>query len=216
MRNSDRRFRESKVWLISFVLSVMLHLTLSIYWWGEEIFTLPAADNQGVDNSGDQSELSVIRVVRIQPPAQNQVVRPVTPRIVLEVLPSVEMEVIPSIEVSSPFSDVLGYAKERSLLTIPTAGNQGLGARSTPTTPPLPRGIVVPQFIGGLDIEEIEIGVFIDEEGRVVSDSTRIVSPTMSSSFYSQLIEQATEWIFDPATRAGKAVSSWFFYTIRM
>ena len=103
MRNSDRRFRESKVWLISFVLSVMLHLTLSIYWWGEEIFTLPAADNQGVDNSGDQSELSVIQVVRIQPPAQNQVVRPVTPRIVLEVLPSVEMEVIPSLEVSAPF-----------------------------------------------------------------------------------------------------------------
>jgi len=180
------------------------------------MFTPTNLADQGAESSDDRSRLSMMQVVRIQPLVQNQVVRPMVPRIVLEVLPVLEIEVIPSIEVSSPLLDGLGDAKERLLVTIPTVGSQDSGIGSALTTPPLPRGIVVPQFMEGLDVEEIEIGVFVDEGGRVVADSTRVISPTTSSSFNSQLIEQATEWIFDPATRAGKAVSSWFFYTIRM
>jgi hypothetical protein len=189
MRNPDGRFLKDKVWIASFFLSAILHATFFFFWWGEEVPFTADLVHQGA-TSVALSPSSVMQVVRIQSATQNAV--------------------------SSLLLNDIGEIKGRPLVSAPDLEGQDLGIGSAFTTPPLPRGIVIPQFNKELDVEEIEVGVFVDKEGRVVADSTRIVSPVNSISFSSQLIEQAAEWIFDPATKAGKAVSGWFFYTIKM
>jgi hypothetical protein len=215
MRNPDGRFLKDKVWIASFFLSAILHATFFFFWWGEEVPFTADLVHQGA-TSVALSPSSVMQVVRIQSATQNAVVRPVVPRVVFEGPPVLEIEVAASIEVSSLLLNDIGEIKGRPLVSAPDLEGQDLGIGSAFTTPPLPRGIVIPQFNKELDVEEIEVGVFVDKEGRVVADSTRIVSPVNSISFSSQLIEQAAEWIFDPATKAGKAISGWFFYTIKM
>jgi hypothetical protein len=52
--------------------------------------------------------------------------------------------------------------------------------------------------------------------GRVVADSTRLDPPTRDGDFNKRLVREAAEWIFRPAVREGKPVSSWFPYRIKM
>ena len=61
-----------------------------------------------------------------------------------------------------------------------------------------------------------KILAFVDENGLVVSDSTRLEPPTSDGSFNQRLIREASEWVFQPAQQEGRAVPSWFPYRIRM
>jgi len=54
----------------------------------------------------------------------------------------------------------------------------------------------------------------VNERGRVIADSTRLDPPTRSRDLNRQLIREASEWMFRPAVREGKAVSSWYPYKI--
>jgi hypothetical protein len=58
------------------------------------------------------------------------------------------------------------------------------------------------------------VWVFVDERGRVVSDSTRLEPPTSDRDFNQRLIHSAAEWTFRPALRGGNLVASWFPYTL--
>ena len=76
--------------------------------------------------------------------------------------------------------------------------------------------MIIPPRNRDLRDTEVQVWVFVDENGLVVSDSTRLDPPTRDSSFNQRLIREASDWVFQPAQQEGKAVSSWFPYRIRM
>ena len=63
---------------------------------------------------------------------------------------------------------------------------------------------------------QIQVWVFVDERGRVVADSTRLRPPTRDRGYNRRLIDEAAEWVFEPAQQDGQPVASWFPYTISM
>ena len=82
--------------------------------------------------------------------------------------------------------------------------------------PPSPRGMIIPPANRSLRGQEVQVWVFVNELGRVVADSTQLRPPTSDRDFNSRLVREASEWIFEPAKKGGKAVGSWFPYTISM
>ena len=82
--------------------------------------------------------------------------------------------------------------------------------------PPSPRGIIMPPSNRNVRGQRIEVWVFVNERGRVVADSTQLRPPTSDGDFNARILREATEWVFEPAKEGGRAVSSWFPYTISM
>jgi hypothetical protein len=84
--------------------------------------------------------------------------------------------------------------------------------------PPNPRGLIIPPSdrpnrVRGKDVE---VHVFVSETGAVVPDSTRLYPPTGDRRFDDRLIQDASEWVFEPARRGGDAVASWTVYTLSL
>lgn len=79
-----------------------------------------------------------------------------------------------------------------------------------------PRGLIPPPNHDDLKGTEITIWVFVSEQGRVVADSTRLDPPTRNSKLNRQIIGEAAEWLFYPATRKGEPIAAWFSYTVSM
>ena len=82
--------------------------------------------------------------------------------------------------------------------------------------PASPRGMIIPPTNKSLRGTEVQVWVFVDERGRVVSDSTRLDPPTRDRGFNRRLIREAAEWVFRPAVQEGSPVASWFPYRISM
>jgi hypothetical protein len=83
--------------------------------------------------------------------------------------------------------------------------------------PPSPRGLILPPSDrpGRVRGQEIDVWVFVDHQGKVVSDSTRLdPSTTGDRKFDDRLKKQAAEWVFEPARRGGRVIAEWFRYTI--
>jgi hypothetical protein len=76
--------------------------------------------------------------------------------------------------------------------------------------------MIMPPANRSLRGRQVEVWVFVDEAGRVVADSTRLRPPTPDRDFNRRLIEEAAEWVFDPARQHGRPVAAWFPYTISM
>jgi hypothetical protein len=84
----------------------------------------------------------------------------------------------------------------------------------SPLVPPSPRGMIIPPRHEEFRKTEVTVWVFIDERGRVVSDSTRLEPPTSNEGLNRALRREAAEWIFSPARQNGRAVPAWFPYVI--
>jgi hypothetical protein len=82
--------------------------------------------------------------------------------------------------------------------------------------PASPRGMIIPPANRNLRGTVVQVWVFVDEAGRVVSDSTRLDPPTRDRDFNRRLIREASEWVFRPARQEGRVVASWFPYRISM
>jgi len=63
---------------------------------------------------------------------------------------------------------------------------------------------------------KLDVWVFVDATGRVVPDSTRLDPPTSDRGFNRRIIQQAAEWVFDPAMKDDEPIAAWFPYTISM
>lgn len=82
-------------------------------------------------------------------------------------------------------------------------------------TPPVARGVIMPPT--DRDVRgELEVWVFVNEEGRVVADSTRLEPPTSDREFNEQVIREAAHWMFEPAREGGEPVAAWWFYRVSM
>jgi len=94
-------------------------------------------------------------------------------------------------------------------------GDGGTGAEGLfRLVPPSPRVLIVPPTNRRLRGKQVEVWVFVDVAGKVVADSTRLNPPTSDGSFNRRLMEEAAEWVFNPATLSGEPVAGWFPYSI--
>jgi hypothetical protein len=146
--------------------------------------------------------------------------RPIVPPLIP--LPSVEVEpieILPEVglDLSALAGDRPGTDDAPGI-----EGGEGRGDGGTAEEglrrliPPSPRGMIMPPTNDRLKGTQIQVWVFVDERGRVVPDSTRLRPPTRDRGYNRRLIDEAAEWVFEPAQQGGQPVASWFPSTISM
>ncbi|HKJ02024.1 MAG TPA: hypothetical protein VJ997_06200 [Longimicrobiales bacterium] len=216
----ERRRQERKIWRTGLLLSLVVHLLLFLEWQGPVIPDSPfsargprAGDYRAAGGSMEAMNLSV--------PASRPIIRPPVPL-------AVEIEVEPVVIAADPAPDpasVLGEAPGRGTGTgsgDASGAGPGRGGGGNADEglyrlePPTPRGMIIPPANKNLKGTTVEVWVFVNEQGRVVPDSTRLNPPTKDGGFNQRLMREAAEWVFRPATKAGQAVASWFPYQISM
>ena len=212
----DRRRRERSAWRKGLVVSVLLHLIIFLGWNGNVIPSSPfaAAGPRAGDNRAAAGSLQALNV---RTPPSRPIIQPPVPLAVNVEVEPVEWE---DEEEYDPAS-VLG---EKPVLDegqgLESGSGEGDGGNeeegSYRLQPATPRGMIIPPTNRDLHGTEVQVWVFVDERGRVVSDSTRLDPPTRDRGFNRRLIEEASGWTFRPAVQEGKAVSSWFPYKITM
>ena len=213
LSNAERRFAERRYWQNGFVASVVVHLFVFFFWWGEGPLESPfaAAGPRAGDNRAASGGMQTVSL-RIPP------LRPIIPpRIPLPTVePVLEVEMEQEIETVS----ILGDRPGNDGPGLAEGDGRGDGGNAADgffrLVPPSPRGMIIPPANRSLRGQEVQVWVFVNELGRVVADSTRLRPPTSDRDFNSRLVREASEWIFDPAKKGGKAVGSWFPYTISM
>lgn len=209
---------------MALVASVVVHLVLVLIWRDAALPVSPfaAAGPRAGDIRAAGGSMEAIEFTTVAP-------EPVIPEPipVPEITPidPVELDPEPEVDHSLP-ADLVGDAIEPGFDTGSgtAAGADADGAGDGGTsdeglfqiTPPSPRGMIMPPSNRNLRGQEVEVWVFVDTEGRVVPDSTRLSPPTPDRDFNRRLIREAAQWVFEPARRSGTAIAAWFPYTISM
>ena len=106
---------------------------------------------------------------------------------------------------------LLGFPGEATM-----SGNTNAIEGSLSRIPATPRNIIIPSNKNDLRGKEIQVWVFVDEDGNVIADSTYLEPAGGDPDFNQHLILEAAEWLFRPATWAGEPIASWFTYRISM
>lgn len=229
----DRRERERKVWRVGLLLSVLFHLLLLFVGPPASLPESPfaAAGPRADDDRAAQGTVVALQLsaappdAAIPPPEEVFVEVEVDPP---EIEP--EPDALPEVEPDPPELPEPGTGTTQGSDPDPdpvtgdagTATGTGQGDGGTTDegrfrlVPPTPRGLIIPPTNSRLRGQEVQVWVFISEEGRVVPDSTRLEPPTSDRRFNEQIIREAAQWIFQPARQDGRAVASWFPYTISM
>ncbi len=215
LSNAERRLAERRFWRNGLVASVVVHPLVFFFWWGESPPQSPfaAAGPRAGDNRAASGGMQTVSL-RIPPP--RPIIPPRIPLPTTEPVLQIEMEMEQEIETASILGDRPGTDGPG------LAGGDGRGDGGNAAegffrlVPPSPRGMIIPPANKSLRGQEVQVWVFVNELGRVVADSTRLRPPTSDNDFNNRLVREASEWIFEPAKKGGKAVGSWFPYTISM
>jgi hypothetical protein len=197
-------------------VSVLVHAALFFGWQGTVIPVSPfsAAGPRAGDNKAAKGAMQALNM---SVPASRPIRRPPVPLAVAIEVEPVEFDAEPSLDPASVLGEAPGDEGPPGLETGTGRGDGGNAEEGLyRLLPPTPRGMIIPPANRNLKGTTVEVWVFVDERGRVVSDSTRLNPPTRDRSFNQRLMREAAEWVFRPATRGGKAVASWFPYTISM
>ncbi len=213
----ERRTTENRVYRVALGVSVILHLLLFFFW---RVLPLPMSPFAAAGpRAGDfRAAGGGLEAVNLQVAPPRSIVPPPVPVITLDLVDPVDFDPDAEIDVESMLGEGLG----RELGPPGIEGGRGRGDGGTAEeglfrlVPPTPRGMIIPPTNRSLRGNRVEIWVFVDEAGRVVPDSTRLNPPTSDRSFNRRLVDEAAEWVFNPATREGKPVAAWFPYTISM
>lgn len=216
LRARDRRRRERTVWRTGLLLSVLLHLLIFVGWRGSVIPLSPfaAAGPRAGDNRAARGSMQALNM---SVPPSRPIIRPPRPLAVAVELEPVEFEDSEVLDPASVLGDAPGSREGAGLETGTGAGDGGNAEEGFfRLQPPSPRGMIIPPANRELKGTTVEVWVFVDEQGRVVPDSTRLSPPTRDRSFNERLIREAAEWVFRPAIQGGKPVASWFPYQISM
>ena len=200
---------------ISLLISAVVHLILFATWEIEPVMISPfaAAGPRAGDPRAADGSLQAMNLAAMP-------TRPIIPPLIP--LPSVEVEPIEifpevGLDLSALAGDRPGTDDAPGI-----EGGEGRGDGGTAEEglrrliPPSPRGMIMPPTNERLKGTQIQVWVFVDERGRVVADSTRLRPPTRDRGYNRRLIDEAAEWVFEPAQQDGQPVASWFPYTISM
>jgi len=154
--------------------------------------------------------------IRVPPP--RPLIRPQVPLLTLDPVPPPELEEDQQQQVET--ASILGDRPGVDDPGLPRGDGRGDGGTAEEgrfsVVPPSPRGMIIPPANRSLRGQQIEVWVFVNEQGRVVADSTQLRPPTSDGAFNARLVREAAQWVFEPAKRGGQAVGSWFPYTISM
>jgi len=218
----ERRTRERVRWRRAWMASIGVHLAIFLLLLGGRPPIPPSPfAAAGPRAQDDRAAAGGMQVVTVRTPPEREVVRPPPPILTpsLETVETVDFDEVPVLEVEA--------ARIAGELPIPELGpgtETGEGQGDGGTTeegsfrlvPPSPRGMIIPPTNRSLRGSEVEVWVFVDARGRVVSDSTRLDPPTRDGDFNRRLIREASEWVFTPARRGTERVGAWFPYRISM
>ncbi|MDX1646561.1 MAG: hypothetical protein R3304_05420 [Longimicrobiales bacterium] len=216
IRVEERRRRERSVWRTGLLVSVVLHLLLFLGWQGDVIPDAPFAA-AGPRAGDDRAAAGSMQAMNIRTPPPRRIVPPPLPiEVDVEVEP-VDFEDELVLDAAAVMGDEPGPLEGPGLDDGTGEGDGGTAEEGrNRLQPAAPRGMIIPPTNRELRGTEVQVWVFVDEQGRVVADSTRLDPPTRDRSFNRRLIEEAAEWVFRPALRAGQPVASWFPYRISM
>lgn len=165
-----------------------------------------------------------MQVVQLQPPTPFEIIRPPEPVPAPDVVVDmVDFEPATDQVSAQDLADRLGRGDaEGPEEGEGIEGGEGEGDGGTSdagrfrTMGPVPRGMIIPpsEKPGRVRGKEIQVHVFVTETGKVVPDSTRLFPPTGDRTFDARLIEDASEWVFEPARRGGTPIASWTVYVL--
>jgi hypothetical protein len=224
----SRRSRERAVWWLALLASVVIHVLIFLWSpiWNNPFDSDGAA---GPDNANDRAAPGVLQAVSMgsPPPAIPQPPLIPVPDVVLPepevILPEVPEELEPAVpDILDPgVGTGTGVdrldAGDSGQPGATGLGDAGQGADGIARLiPPSPRGMIIPPTNRELRGSEIEVWVFVNEQGRVVGDSTQLRPPTSDRRFNEQLTREAAQWVFNPARENGVPVAAWFPYVIGM
>jgi hypothetical protein len=211
----ERRAQERRVLRHALLVSAVLHLFIFFVYRPVPIPPSPfaAAGPAAGDFRAAGGGMQALNLPRPRP-----IIPPAMPIISLDVVDPVDVQFEPEVDMASLLGEAPGYGPGPPGIE----GGEGRGDGGTAAegrfrlVPPSPRGMIIPPTNRSLRGREVEVWVFVDTNGRVVADSTRLNPPTSDRGFNRRLIQEAAEWVFNPALRAGQPVAAWFPYTISM
>jgi outer membrane biosynthesis protein TonB len=229
----EARHRRVLRWAL--VVSVLFHIAFLLF-FRNEIVIPPSPFAAAGPRSGDAraaagggTQVIAVNIVPTPPQPVPEVIAPVPVP-----LPTPEPEIKPVVEEPPKPQAVLASASQSREGTGITGegrgdkrgegmeGGTGRGDGGTAEeglfrlVPPSPRGLILPPSDrpGKVRGKEIDVWVFVTMKGEVVPDSTRIAPPSGDRRFDERLRKQASEWVFEPAKKEGRAISEWFRYTL--
>ncbi len=228
-KHYEERYRRRLMWALG--ASVLLHILL-LLWFRSDVLIPPspfaaAGPRAGDDVAASGGGTQVVQIRVVQPEAE-----PAVP-VVVPAVPVPQPE--PVIEEIKPKPEVVAVGTRTGSTTAIAAGSttgnrtgsgieggtgRGDGGNADAgrfrLVPPSPRGLILPPSDrpGKLRGREVDVWVFVSARGEVIADSTRVDPPTGDGKFDDRLREQAAEWVFEPARKAGQPVAEWFRYTI--
>ncbi len=213
---AERRRQERKIWRRALLASVLLHLLIFLGWRGAVIPVSPFAA-AGPRAGDDRAARGSMQAMNLRVPASRPIIRPPVPLAVEIEIEPVEFEDEPSLDPASVLGDDPGDGEPPGLPDGTGRGDGGNAAEGRfRLQPATPRGMIIPPANKSLKGTTVEVWVFVDTQGRVVPDSTRLNPPTRDRGFNQRLMREAAEWVFKPAMQGGLAVASWFPYRISM
>jgi hypothetical protein len=202
---------------MAFGASLLFHLFLFFFW---RVVPIPPSPLSAAGpRAGDfRAAGGGMQAVNLRAPPTRPIVPPRVPVITLDEIDPVVFDMEPELDLAAMTGEAPG------LTDGPPGIEGGLGRGDGGTAeqgyfrlvPPSPRGMIIPPTNRSLRGKQVEVWVFVDINGRVVPDSTRLNPPTSDRGFNRRLIEEAAEWVFNPARRNNQPVAAWFPYTISM
>jgi hypothetical protein len=213
----ERKAQHARVWKRAIAASVVFHVLVFFLWRYTPIPESPfaaagprAGDNLAAAGGGMQA-------LNVRTPPPIPITPPLVPLPSVADLEPVDIEPDVRVDASALMGEGPGEIEGPGLVEGTGRGDGGTAEEGRfRVVPPTPRGMILPPTNSDLKGRQVEVWVFVNEQGRVVSDSTRLNPPTPDRSYNRRLIEEAAQWVFRPATQGGKAVASWFPYTISM
>ncbi len=221
-----RRARERRVWRLAFVASLAVHLVVFLLGPRGSI-PLSSSAAAGPDQGDFRAAGGDMEVLALSSAPPTPIRRPALPIVDVDLAVPELSTAEPATNVSLDLPELSGVGAssgrdpgdnpDAGIPGATGAGNAGTSRQGTTRViPPSPRGIIIPPTNEGLRGREIEVWVFVNEQGRVVADSTRLQPPTPDQGFNQQLLGEAAQWVFEPARQNGSPVAAWFPYTISM
>lgn len=208
-----RRRSERRTWRGGVALSLLLHL---LFLLGREPRLVPesASAAAGPDANDDRAVRGGMQAVALAAPPSRPIVVPQIPLPVdIDVEPA-EIDVEPVFDVAA----LLGDPGPLGPPGLDDGDGEGDGGDAetglSRVLPPTPKMMIVPPGHDDLQGLSFEVWVFVDAQGVVVADSTRLNPPTKDRGYNRRLLREAAGWVFHPGMRDGQPVAAWFSYGV--
>ena len=198
------------------IASLLFHLLVLLV--GDKVPIPPPPFAAAGPQNGDNRAAGGVEIIGLAPTVSRPITPPPVPIITdIDVTPVEIFEDEPSFDLEGLLGERPGDEGPPGLENGDGQGDGGTAEEGrNRLIPPVPRGMIIPPTNRDLRGTQVKVWVFVNEIGRVVSDSTRLDPPTRDRGFNRRLMDEAGGWVFTPAKQNGENVASWFPYTISM